>query len=318
MGEVPTSVLGTKPQAFKSAPRRGGHASLGKTGGQSTQSHDVQQTHPKGWGTQRVAGWTPDPGSRSQGGKPRMGTERPGRGTESKGCRQATGQAGETHAGPRGLRDGPSFQSVSPAPPKVRGSGLWSSHSPALWSEQAALCFPAGRVMLGTEKGLVMRQLGAGARENRWSGAAQGTREKGSETAAQGSRPRAGLQLTPRGATGIWVGGRGLHPSRPLSLPHRDHSSGPSCPLPVTQAWLLSCPRPAGRVRCPSTGKAVVWVQRTGRGRGPLGGRRRPGREALAPSGRVTLCRLGNVALGCGRSLSPSLCTEHSRPLVSH
>lgn len=154
-------------------------------------------------------------------------------------------------------------------------------------------------------------------RENRWPGAVQGTQEKGSETAAWGSRPGAGLQLTPRGATGIWVEGRGLHPSRPLSLPHRDHSSGLSCPLPVTQAWLLSCPHP-GRVRCPSTGKAVVWVQRTGRGRGPRGGRRRPGREALAPSGRVTLCRLSNVTLGCGGSLSPSLRMEHSRPLVSH
>ena len=153
-------------------------------------------------------------------------------------------------------------------------------------------------------------------RENRWSGAVQGTQEKGNETAAWGSRPGAGLQLTPQGP-GIWVGVRGLHPSRPLSLPQRDHSSGPSCPLPVTQAWLQSCPRP-GRVWCPSTGKAVAWVQRTGRGRGPRGGRRHPGQEALAPSGRVTLCRLGNVALGCGRSLSPSLCMEHSRPLVSH
>ena len=87
-----------------------------------------------------MVGWTPDPGSRSQGGKPRMGTERPERGTESKGFRQATGQAwegqaGERHAGPRGLRDGPSFQSVSPAPPKVQGSGLWSSHGPVIWSE---------------------------------------------------------------------------------------------------------------------------------------------------------------------------------------
>ena len=39
-----------------------------------------------------------------------MGTERPERGTESKGFRQATGQAGKRHAGPRGLRDGPSFR----------------------------------------------------------------------------------------------------------------------------------------------------------------------------------------------------------------
>ena len=109
-------------------------------------------------------------------------------------------------------------------------------------------------------------------RENRWLRAAQGTQEKGGE--GRDSCP--GLQLTPHGATGIWVGGRGLHPSCPLSLSHRDHSSGPSCPLPVTQAWLLSCPHP-GRVRCPSTGRAVVWVQRTGRGRGPRGGRRHPG-----------------------------------------
>lgn len=174
MGEVPASVLETKLQAFKSAPLRRGHASLGKTGGQRTQSHDVQQTHPEGWGTQRVVGWTPDPGSRSQGGKPRMGTERPGRGTESKGCRQATGQAGERHAGPRGLRDGPSFQSVTPAPPKVQGSGLWSSHSPAIWSERATLCFPAGRVMLGTEKGLVMRRLGTGAPREQVAGGSAG------------------------------------------------------------------------------------------------------------------------------------------------
>lgn len=63
-------------------------------------------------------------------------------------------------------------------------------------------------------------------RENRWLRAAQGTQEKGGE--GRDSCP--GLQLTPQGATGIWVGGRGYTPPVLSVFPTETTAQDPNVP----------------------------------------------------------------------------------------
>ena len=85
-------------------------------------------------------------------------------------------------------------------------------------------------------------------RENRWSGEAQGTQEKGNETAAWGSRPGAGLQLTPHGARDLG-GSQGLAPlPSSQSSPQRPQlrtqlsppsDSGLAAVLPTPRAGLV-------------------------------------------------------------------------------
>lgn len=138
--------------------------------------------------------------------------------------------------------------------------------------------------------------------------------------APQGSR-------SPHSAAGRDAGLReGLStPLCPQSSPRRPHlktqlsppsDSGFGCPPAHTQGW----------VQCPITGRAVVRVLGGGGGTAPAAPRSRAlvckerprQRMPLHLSGRVTLCRLRNVSLDCGGDLSSWLCTEHSRPLVSH
>ena len=140
--------------------------------------------------------------------------------------------------------------------------------------------------MLRSESGLLRGGREQVPRGNSWLERRR-TREKGgvAEAAAEGSRAGDGA---PAHAT--W-GYRGLGeregpctPPCPLSPTHGDHSSGPCCPLPVTQALAALLPTPkAGPV--PHNRKGCAPGAEEGRCRGPRCRRRGLGGEVLAPSG---------------------------------
>ena len=88
------------------------------------------------------------------------------------------------------------------------------------------------------------------------------------ETAAWGSGPGAGLQLTPHGATGIWVGGRGLHPSSRSSPQRPQLRTQLSPPSDSRLAAVLPTPRagpvPQHRKGCGVGAEDRAWSGTSG------------------------------------------------------
>ena len=88
------------------------------------------------------------------------------------------------------------------------------------------------------------------------------------ETAAWGSRPGAGLQLTPHEATGIWVGGRSLHPSSRSSPQRPQLRTQLSPPSDSRLAAVLPTPRagpvPQHRKGCGVGAEDRVWSGTSG------------------------------------------------------
>lgn len=91
MGRVPCRCAGNEAAVSKSAPPRGGRASLTESrAGREPEAMVFRKSVPKDQRTQHVVGWTLDPGSKSQGVKPRLEMGWPGHGT--KGSGQARGR----------------------------------------------------------------------------------------------------------------------------------------------------------------------------------------------------------------------------------